>query len=88
MKPRGPGSGPLVTASSASSTPIYDLLITERGNAVAECRDVAQQTKETARSALDWTGVHTVTEERAAFSAFDRVKPPRSETPLPPNTRA
>ncbi|CAM5622225.1 putative protein OS=Streptomyces parvulus OX=146923 GN=Spa2297_03305 PE=4 SV=1 [Streptomyces parvulus] len=55
---------------------------------MAECRDVAQQTKETARSALDWTGVHTVTEERAAFSAFDRVKPPRSETPLPPNTRA
>ncbi|MEU4144330.1 hypothetical protein AB0896_05780 [Streptomyces parvulus] len=77
-----------MTASSASSTPIYDLLITERGNAVAECRDVAQQTKETARSALDWTGVHTVTEEQPTFSAFDRVKPPRSESPSSPTTTA
>ncbi|MDQ0791557.1 hypothetical protein [Streptomyces sp. B1I3] len=60
------------TAEISDHPPIYDRLVKERGDVLAETRKVAEQTQAQARQALDWSSVrrsHKEREERA-FSAF------------------
>ncbi|MEW2067685.1 hypothetical protein [Streptomyces sp. NPDC007346] len=62
------------TSAISATTPIYDLLVQERGDAQAEARTAAQQTQDTARQALDWSSVRAAAarREERAFSAFGR----------------
>lgn len=55
--------------------PIYGRLVKERGDVLAETRNVAEQTLRQARQALDWSGLQpspqqSVGREERAFSAF------------------
>lgn len=55
--------------------PIYELLVRERGDALAESRKAAEQTHLRARQTLNWSGLDAAAaEERKerAFSAFGR----------------
>ncbi|GAA1504607.1 MULTISPECIES: DEAD/DEAH box helicase family protein [Streptomyces] len=61
-----------MTAEISEHPPIYDRLVRERGDVLAETRAVAEQTQREARQALDWSSVriaHRGREERS-FSAF------------------
>lgn len=60
------------TSVISATTPIYDLLVQERGDAPAEARIAAQQTHDEARQALDWSSVRIAAarREERAFSAF------------------
>ncbi|MFD8617461.1 hypothetical protein [Streptomyces sp. NPDC059513] len=62
------------TSAISTTTPIYDLLVQERGDAPAEARTAAQQTQDEARQALDWSSVRIAAAQREerAFSAFSR----------------
>ncbi|CAD5953182.1 MULTISPECIES: hypothetical protein [Streptomyces] len=62
------------TSSISTTTPIYDLLVQERGDALAEARTAAHRTQDTARQALDWSSVRIAAAQREerAFSAFGR----------------
>ncbi|MCX4682064.1 hypothetical protein OG413_43570 [Streptomyces sp. NBC_01433] len=55
--------------------PIYGRMVKERGDVLAETRRVAEQTKQQARKALDWSGLRSTREqsterEERTFSAF------------------
>ncbi|MFJ9635728.1 hypothetical protein [Streptomyces sp. NPDC101178] len=60
------------TSVISATTPIYDLLVQERGDAPAEARIAAQQTQDEARQALDWSSVRIAAarREERPFSAF------------------
>ncbi|MFI5998090.1 hypothetical protein ACIBAC_40300 [Streptomyces sp. NPDC051362] len=60
------------TAEISEHPPIYDRLVKERGDVLAETRKVAEQTQAQARQALDWSVVRRSHKEREqnAFSAF------------------
>ncbi|MFF1520460.1 hypothetical protein [Streptomyces sp. NPDC058305] len=45
------------TAEISEHPPIYDRLVKERGDVLAETRKVAEQTQAQARQALDWSAV-------------------------------
>ncbi|KOU52679.1 MULTISPECIES: hypothetical protein [unclassified Streptomyces] len=55
-----------------SHPPIYQRLVRERGDVLAETRAVAEQTQNEARQALDWSGVRRAQKmrEEGSFSAF------------------
>ncbi|MFC7983644.1 hypothetical protein [Streptomyces sp. NPDC057336] len=55
--------------------PIYDRMVKERGDVLAETRNVAEQTERQARKALDWSGLRPTQQqsterEDRTFSAF------------------
>lgn len=52
--------------------PIYDRLVRERGDVLAETRRVAEHTRAQVQQALDWSGLRHAQKEREerAFSAF------------------
>lgn len=52
--------------------PIYDRLVRERGDVLAETRDIAAQMRAQAKEALDWSGLRRAEREREerTFSAF------------------
>ncbi|MFD9540885.1 hypothetical protein [Streptomyces sp. NPDC060022] len=60
------------TEETAEHPPIYDRLVQERGDVLAETRDIAAQTQAQAREALDWSGLRRAEKEREerSFSAF------------------
>ncbi|MER8193581.1 hypothetical protein ABTY00_06445 [Streptomyces microflavus] len=60
------------TAERPGHTPIYDRLVRERGDVLAEIRKVAEETRAQARQALDWSTVRQSQKwrEERAFSAF------------------
>lgn len=60
------------SAEVSDHPPIYDRLVKERGDVLAETRKVAEQTRSQARQALDWSAVRHAQKEREehAFSAF------------------
>ncbi|MGW6215132.1 hypothetical protein [Streptomyces sp. NPDC055109] len=60
------------TSEISQHPPIYDRLVQERGDILAEVRKTAEQTQAQARQALDWSGVRQTEQERAArsFSPF------------------
>jgi len=62
------------TSAISATTPIYDLLVQERGDTVAQARSAAQQTQDTARRVLDWSSLRIAAAQREerAFSAFGR----------------
>ncbi|WP_371621492.1 hypothetical protein OG245_00180 [Streptomyces sp. NBC_01116] len=62
------------TSAISTTTPIYDLLVQERGDAPAEARTAAHQTQDRARQMLDWSSgrVAAAQREERAFSAFGR----------------
>ncbi|MER5890477.1 hypothetical protein ABT160_42180 [Streptomyces sp. NPDC001941] len=51
------------TAMTAAATPIYESLVHERGDALAETRRAAEQTHTEAREALDWSAVRNTERE-------------------------
>ncbi|MFD9404961.1 hypothetical protein ACFWA4_39865 [Streptomyces sp. NPDC060011] len=55
------------TAEISEHPPIYDRLVKERGDVLAETRNVAEQTQAQARQALDWSAVR---HSQRTFSAF------------------
>ncbi|MEV5279451.1 MULTISPECIES: hypothetical protein [unclassified Streptomyces] len=59
-------------STEISHPPIYQRLVRERGDVVAETRTVAEQAQHEARQALDWSGVRRAQSEREgrSFSAF------------------
>ncbi|MFJ4715504.1 hypothetical protein [Streptomyces sp. NPDC088785] len=59
-------------SAAARLTPIYDLLVEERGDALTVSRTAAEDTHAFARRALDWSGVRDAARERdvASFSPF------------------
>jgi hypothetical protein len=63
------------TAPKSEHPPIYDQLVSELGDVVAETRQAAEQTQAQLKTALDFSGIrraHQDREERA-FSAFGRT---------------
>ncbi|MCZ4102564.1 hypothetical protein C8250_042450 [Streptomyces sp. So13.3] len=60
------------SAEISEHPPIYDGLVQELGDVLAETRQVAEQTRDQVRQALDWSTVRDAQEEREqrAFSAF------------------
>ncbi|WP_328902823.1 hypothetical protein OHR86_25575 [Streptomyces sp. NBC_00441] len=52
--------------------PIYDRLVRERGDVLAEAREVAAQMRAQAKEALDWSELRRAERgrEERAFSAF------------------
>ncbi|MGW1206555.1 hypothetical protein [Streptomyces cyaneofuscatus] len=62
------------TSAISTTTPIYDLLVQERGDALAEARTAAHRTHDEARQMLDWSSVRIAAAQREerAFSAFGR----------------
>ncbi|MFJ8752014.1 hypothetical protein ACIREO_22190 [Streptomyces sp. NPDC102441] len=55
--------------------PIYERLVKERGDVLAETRNAAEQTELQARQALDWSGLRpaqrqSVERNERTFSAF------------------
>lgn len=60
------------TAETTEHQPIYDRLVQEGGDVLAETRKVAEQTRAQAQQALDWSGLRRAQKEREerAFSAF------------------
>ncbi|MFF3313807.1 hypothetical protein [Streptomyces sp. NPDC002952] len=56
----------------SENLPIYESLVRERGDVLAETRKVAEQTRAHARRALDWSAVRDSQRDREnrAFSAF------------------
>lgn len=60
------------TAEISDHPPIYDRLVKERGDVLAETRQVAEQTQAQARQALDWSDLRHVQKQREerSFSAF------------------
>jgi hypothetical protein len=61
------------TAEITEHPPIYERLIRERGDVLAETREVAEQMQRQARQALDWSGARPSpweSRENRAFSAF------------------
>ncbi|MER5890056.1 hypothetical protein ABT160_40055 [Streptomyces sp. NPDC001941] len=70
-----------IPGPATSATPIYELLVRERGDVLAESRRAAESAHAEARRALDWTSVRGRSAGGAGdafstFSAFDR-RPPR-----------
>lgn len=63
----------MTTAEAQEHPPIYQRLIREHGDVVAEARAVAEQTQRQARRALDWSSVGSPRAESGSerpFSAF------------------
>ncbi|MGW9304001.1 MULTISPECIES: hypothetical protein [Streptomyces] len=62
------------TSAISTTTPIYDLLVQERGDALAEARTAAHRIHDEARQVLDWSSVRIAAAQREerAFSAFGR----------------
>ncbi|MEV3898474.1 hypothetical protein [Streptomyces anulatus] len=60
------------TAEISEHPPIYGRLLRERGDVLAETREVAEQARAQARQALDWSTVRQSQREREerGFSAF------------------
>ncbi|MFJ8871670.1 hypothetical protein ACIRD6_38800 [Streptomyces sp. NPDC102473] len=60
------------TAGISEHPPIYDRLVRERGDVLAETRKVAEEARAQAQQALDWSRLRQAQKERAerAFSAF------------------
>ncbi|MFE9534680.1 hypothetical protein [Streptomyces sp. NPDC006691] len=57
--------------SQISHPPIYERLVRERGDVLAETRTVAEQTQHEARQALDWSGVRRAhMRDEDSYSAF------------------
>ncbi|MFF3997838.1 hypothetical protein ACFYX8_31625 [Streptomyces cyaneofuscatus] len=65
------------TSAISTTTPIYDLLVQERGDALAEARTAAHRIHDEARQVLDWSSVRIAAAQREerAFSAFGRSSP-------------
>ncbi|GHB35768.1 hypothetical protein GCM10010331_23950 [Streptomyces xanthochromogenes] len=60
-----------MNSSEISHPPIYQRLISERGDVLAETRTVAEQAQHEAREALDWSGVRRAhLRDDDSFSAF------------------
>ncbi|GGY40869.1 hypothetical protein [Streptomyces xanthochromogenes] len=60
-----------MNSSEISHPPIYQRLISERGDVLAETRTVAEQAQYEAREALDWSGVRRAhLRDDDSFSAF------------------
>ncbi|GAA3487473.1 MULTISPECIES: hypothetical protein [Streptomyces] len=66
----------MTTSAISAPTPIYDLLVQERGDALTASRVAAEQTQDQARRALDWGGPRAVPGQRPerAFSAFGHAE--------------
>ncbi|ORT59124.1 hypothetical protein [Streptomyces sp. CB03238] len=59
------------TAGISEHPPIYDRLVRERGDVLAETRKAAEQAQAQAQRALDWSGLGRAQERKErAFSAF------------------
>ncbi|MFI1018374.1 hypothetical protein [Streptomyces sp. NPDC020965] len=65
------------TAEISDHPPIYERLVRERGDVLAEARKAAEHTQHQARQALDWSGLRRSHGERShgerderTFSAF------------------
>jgi hypothetical protein len=74
------------TSAISTGTPIYDLLVQERGDVRAEARTAAQETQDTARRVLDWSSLRFAAAQREerAFSAFGRFGDEGQVRALPP----
>lgn len=61
-------------SDTAAHPPIYERLVRERGDVLAEARQAAQQAQRRADEALDWSELRVAQRKREEgfFSAFDR----------------
>lgn len=63
-----------MTVEAPGHSPIYDRLVRERGDVLAETREVAEQAQIQAKQALDWSSLRPSSRKGKAdggFFAFD-----------------
>ncbi|MCX5206331.1 hypothetical protein OG897_33610 [Streptomyces sp. NBC_00237] len=65
----------MTTSAISTTTPIYDLLVQELGDALTASRVAARQTQAEAQQALDWSGPRIAApRQERPFSAFGHTE--------------